>query len=174
LVWYYSFSLISIIAIICLVLTLRTLLGLNFEFNHKKYNYQAFLYLILGITFVILIKFFAHTPSAYINALLNLSADKFSWLITIGLWNVVLEEFLFRGLLWMILSKWMLDNDKILITQASLFWLVHMNLIIGPSFGIYAFIIGLWVGYLALSSKSLIPGTITHFVWNIMANLITT
>ena len=173
LILYFGFSLVSIIAVICLVLTLRVLFGHMLELNDREHNYQAFLYVALGIAPVILIKLFTDEPSAYINSFLNLRANKFFWLITTVLWNVVIEEFLFRGLLWMILRKWMFDNEKILITQTLLFWFVHLNLIAGAAFGISAFLVGLWVGYLTLRSKSLIPGTITHFVWNITSILMT-
>ena len=172
LVLYFGFSLMSVIATVCLILTIKSLLRYMFELNEGK-NYQAFLYVALGVAPVILIKLFTHAPSAYINSFLNLNTDQFSWIITIGLWNVVFEEFLFRGLLWMVLSKWMFDNNKIIITQAFLFWLVHLNLITRPFFGIHVFLFGLWVSYLTLRSKSLIPSTITHFVWNITADLMT-
>ena len=170
---YFGISLIGIVTFICLVLTLRVSLRYMFEFNNKEHNYQAFLYVALGIAPVILLKLFAHNPSTYINSFRDLSSDKLYWIIIMGLWNVVFEEFLFRGLLWMILSRWMFDTKKIIITQAFLFWLVHLNLIVRPYFGINAFLFGLWLGYLTLRSKSLIPGTLAHFVWNITANLIT-
>jgi membrane protease YdiL (CAAX protease family) len=82
------------------------------------------------------------------------------------------EELLFRGLLWMFLEKLKLSGLKILFIQALLFWIVHLNTTSRAPFWVLLPPFGLWLGFLVLRSKSLIPSISTHFVYNLIAYLI--
>ena len=78
---------------------------------------------------------------------------------------IVVEEFLFRGLLWKLLQDFELSENKIIFIQAFLFWLCHfyLNPIV---FWIFLPLISIMLGYLRLRSKSITPGIFLHFLHN--------
>ena len=84
------------------------------------------------------------------------------------------EEFLFRGLLWMILRRLKWKEFWILIFQLVLFMISHLQYSIsnpiffwiGTSGG------GLIFGIMAWRSKSLTPSTITHFFYNVLVDIL--
>lgn len=82
------------------------------------------------------------------------------------------EEFMFRGVVFWYLLKWLKDgrNEKKAfiianLLQAFLFGVFHMNLIQGT----YAMVIGITLGYLAYLYKSVIPAIIAHMTNNILS-----
>ena len=84
------------------------------------------------------------------------------------------EELIFRGVVFYYARRAVsgMKNAKAAfwianIFQARLFGLYHMNLVQG----IYAFIIGLALGYLCQRYRSVIPGMLAHLVFNGMSTL---
>jgi membrane protease YdiL (CAAX protease family) len=168
----FGLSFIGMVAILCVVLTVRTFFIKRFALNNSRNNYRTIIvFILLGTVPVIVLKLLVRELSTYLNPYMALSASEIFMIVAVILWGVIIEEILFRGALWMLLTKWNFSNKKIVITQAFMFWLVHLNYISGASFGIVIFLIGLWFGFLVLRSKSLVPSTITHFVWNVMSDL---
>jgi membrane protease YdiL (CAAX protease family) len=64
-----------------------------------------------------------------------------------------------------------LSGLKILFVQALLFWIVHLNSTSRTFFWVLLPLLGLWLGFLVLRSKSLIPSISTHFVYNFIVYL---
>ncbi|MGN1175800.1 MAG: type II CAAX prenyl endopeptidase Rce1 family protein [Roseburia sp.] len=84
------------------------------------------------------------------------------------LYSVILgpvnEELLFRGVslshLHKAMSFWLAN-----IIQAALFGIFHMNMLQG----IYAFVLGLFLGYLCKISNSIFPSMLLHIIYNFLA-----
>lgn len=95
------------------------------------------------------------------------------WMLTSRLWGVIYEEMVFRGILWMVLEKLKINEKNILIIQAFLFWLAHIENASKLSFWLVVPLASLWFGYLVLRSKSLTPSTISHFAYNFTAAVVT-
>jgi membrane protease YdiL (CAAX protease family) len=127
---------------------------------------------ILGVVPVLLLRLLANEPSLFIKNLFILNGIRIFLLIFRTLFFVLYEELLFRGLLWMYLEKLKLSDLKILFVQALLFWIVHLNQMSSASFWVLLPLLGLWLGFLVLRSKSLIPSISTHFVYNFIVYLI--
>ena len=79
----------------------------------------------------------------------------------------ILEELIFRGLI-LSLSRKFLPFLAADIIQAGLFGIYHMNLVKG----IYAFVLGLFIGYLVKCTGSVIYGICFHVVFNLTGLLI--
>ncbi|TYQ17685.1 UNVERIFIED_CONTAM: hypothetical protein Cloal_0043 [Acetivibrio alkalicellulosi] len=82
-------------------------------------------------------------------------------LISIGILAPLLEEIVFRGLIFSELRK----NTNIIITiliQALLFGIVHLN----PVQSTYAFFLGIFLGFLYVWTKSIWAPVIVHIVFN--------
>lgn len=85
----------------------------------------------------------------------------------------VIEEFIFRGFLWGCLRKTGMADKWILVIQAGLFWVAHINYIDrGYSFWVALPVGGLALGLVAWQSKSIVTSMITHSVVNAMAYII--
>jgi membrane protease YdiL (CAAX protease family) len=129
------------------------------------------LFTILGILPVLLIRLPVDNLSEHINEFVKFRLDWLLWIFIGGLWGVLYEEILFRGVLWMILRDRGYSETKILVVQAALFWLAHLNLISRSSFWVILPLFSLWLGFLVLRSKSLTPSTWVHFIYNLSVNL---
>ncbi|RJP50847.1 MAG: CPBP family intramembrane metalloprotease [Anaerolineaceae bacterium] len=97
-----------------------------------------------------------------------------AWIIVFGLWGVVFEEMLFRGMFWSFLRERNFGDGKILIIQAVVFWICHLNLISRSSFWFGLPLMSLWLGFLVKRYKSLTPSTITHFAYNFISVIMRT
>jgi membrane protease YdiL (CAAX protease family) len=81
--------------------------------------------------------------------------------------TVIIEEPVFRGFLWGVLRKQNWSESKILLFQAFLFWISHGYYVNSPlTFWVALPLFSLWLGYLALKSKSVIPPMIAHGIFN--------
>ncbi len=88
--------------------------------------------------------------------------------------NVVFEEFLFRGILWMYLKDFGLEAKKIIIVQGILFWISHYDTLISGKTILFLFIIpllALLLGVIVHKSKSLAPSIVGHFIYNLSINI---
>lgn len=89
------------------------------------------------------------------------------WVLYIGLAPGICEELLFRGLIMRrMLRRW---GPVTSITLSSvLFALAHFD----PPAVALAFVVGLWQGYLAWRTGSILPSMATHFAINSVWNLV--
>lgn len=79
--------------------------------------------------------------------------------------QIVIEEVIFRGALWVLLVKLNLNPWKIILIQGILFTIAHLDFISAPHLNIvWTLWIGIWLGIIVWHSKSLAPSTLTHFV----------
>lgn len=80
---------------------------------------------------------------------------------------IVVEEVLFRGMLWMFLRHINLSEVKILILQAIIFWLSHVN---AANDLIFFWLLipaaSIFLGIIVWRSKSITPSTIAHTLIN--------
>ncbi|MGD0094325.1 MAG: CPBP family glutamic-type intramembrane protease [Planctomycetota bacterium] len=79
----------------------------------------------------------------------------------------IFEEVFFRGLVQGSLEKIMTGREALLV-QAVVFAIAHLN---AAGFFTYLVFMGLYLGWLRRSSKSLIPGMLVHFSHNLIALL---
>jgi membrane protease YdiL (CAAX protease family) len=98
---------------------------------------------------------------------LSVKQESIYLIIVSRLWSVVYEEMLFRGMLWMMLKNLTNSNWKVLFIQGFIFWIAHFSYLPRLSFWISVPLSGLWFGLLLWRSKSLTPGTIVHFIYNL-------
>ncbi|SNU04957.1 hypothetical protein SAMN06297422_10281 [Lachnospiraceae bacterium] len=111
-----------------------------------------------GVLFL-LSKLFPNTMESY-NTMMNemLGESTVLFIITAVFMAPVIEELVFRGLILHYCSGFMAAN----LIQALLFGLYHGNVIQG----IYAFIFGLLLGFIAIKTDSLIIGMLLHMIIN--------
>jgi membrane protease YdiL (CAAX protease family) len=168
----FGLSLLGIAAGVSVISIFNLLRTRNLIFDNKYKSVSTILIAAIGITPVILWRLLLHDLPFYIDGYFKLSASEVFGLIVLRTWGTVYEEMLFRGMLWMILSKWKFSNSIIVLTQALLFWVVHANSVSGFSFWVTLPIFSLWLGFLVVRSKSLVPSTIAHLAYNFTAALI--
>lgn len=78
---------------------------------------------------------------------------------------LLIEEFIFRGLLWKFLQGFNLSKNKIIFIQALLFWLCHFYYYADAAF--FWFSLPLWsllLGYLTSKTKSITFSLYLHFL----------
>ncbi len=82
----------------------------------------------------------------------------------------VLEEVIYRGLLWMVLRNWGLSEPRTWLLTSALFWVSHINYVLDPPFNFWMFIpaVSLLLGYIILRSKSLTASALTHVLANVL------
>ncbi len=87
---------------------------------------------------------------------------------------VVIEEVVFRGLLWSYLRDQGFTDSKIIYAQAFLFWLAHLAQNWNQPFMLWFWTVwtAFWLGFLVKRSKSLTPSVIGHFLANLFSLLI--
>jgi membrane protease YdiL (CAAX protease family) len=172
---YFGLSLLGIISALSALLIFKLLRKQQLIFDfHQKFGVIVSISALglLPIFLLGLLALLAHIPSLYMQGFLKLSTGAILRLVTLSIWGVVYEEMVFRGMLWMILRKLKLNDNMVIVVQALLFWIAHARLTSGSSFWINLPIFSLWVGFLVLKSKSLMPSTITHLVYNLTVTII--
>lgn len=149
------------------------ILYLIVEFQKKRLEFHQsfFITRIIGIIFCIFI------PLVLFALIRNkgFEIEKLEgFVINAGLFGVVFEEFLFRGLLWKCLRNLGMEEYKIVVTQAILFWLAHYNLLLAGSLSFWTTIplLGIVLGILVFRSKSLTSSIVAHFLYNLFVSFI--
>jgi membrane protease YdiL (CAAX protease family) len=80
------------------------------------------------------------------------------------------EEMVFRGFLWGYLKKFGFDERKILIIQAGLFWLAHLNYFEKKyTFWVIVPLMGIVMGLIVWRSRTLSSSILLHAVYNTMS-----
>jgi len=92
----------------------------------------------------------------------------------LNFFGTVFEEFLFRGLLWMFLLNRGMNDRKIILLQAFLFWFAHYSIIFD---GWYAFwisfpFVSIMLGILVYRTKSITVSTIAHLFYNFLVGFL--
>ncbi len=82
--------------------------------------------------------------------------------------NVVTEEVVFRGLLWMFLKNLRWADGPIVGLQATVFWLAHAQYLFTDPIGFWVIvpILSLALGVIVWKTRSLTAGTIAHVCMN--------
>ncbi|NLF43251.1 MAG: CPBP family intramembrane metalloprotease [Bacteroidales bacterium] len=81
--------------------------------------------------------------------------------ITVGIMGPLIEEVFFRGLVYSELRK-VLNAPAVIVIQAFLFAVYHMNLVQG----LYAFVIGVVLGIVVYKTGSIWPAIVIHVSFN--------
>jgi membrane protease YdiL (CAAX protease family) len=163
-------SILGVISGAGTVFVLSFFIKQEFRFD-KGATKSVFVTTMIGLIPVVLLRMSIH-GSFSANQILESNNYDLGWIFASRLWGVVYEEMLFRGLLWMALTGLKFEDKTILLVQAFLFWVAHINRLPALSFWTTIPLSGLWFGFLVLRSKSLTPSTVTHFVYNFTAALI--
>ena len=81
----------------------------------------------------------------------------------------VIEEVIFRGLLWMDLEALGWHHLRIVIVQALLFWILHMKYVLSDPvlFWLQLPLSGVFYGFLVWRYKSISPSSIAHILFNL-------
>lgn len=165
-----------LIAIIMMVLMRRK--NINFE----KTKVDTYVWLLKGFAIGIILSFvFAIPRYIELEEQIQQSLHNYDYLIVFFLISFLtqlvhaslIEEFLFRGFLWGCLKKIGVKDRWILVIQAVLFWIAHINYIDrGYSFWIVVPMSALVLGLLVWKSRSITTSMITHSVLNAMTFII--
>lgn len=100
----------------------------------------------------------------------------FSGILITNLAVIIFEEVLFRGALWACVRSLGLSEQAAFYTQAVFFWISHHGFLLFPNpylFWVSVPILAILLGLMTWRSKSLVPSTISHFLFN-FTNLIIT
>lgn len=89
------------------------------------------------------------------------------YVISIAVLPALFEEFAFRGVSLGLLRKY--GDTFAIVASSVLFGLIHANIYQIP----FAFVGGLYFGYLIIKTNSLLPGIIMHFINNLFCSMIT-
>lgn len=89
------------------------------------------------------------------------------YVIAISVLPALFEEFAFRGVILGLLRKY--GDAFAVVTSSILFGLMHANIYQIP----FAFVGGLYFGYLVIKTNSLLPGIIMHFINNLSCSMVT-
>jgi membrane protease YdiL (CAAX protease family) len=161
-------SVMGIAAVAASMAVMAVLPSLKTEHNRKRNFFYTIFFILIGIIPELLFKMLLTDIDQNYKFFSGLSIGTIIAINSITLWNVLFEELLFRSILWKILNDWKFSNNKIILIQAFLFWLVHFRF---TAFGLAVLVFGVWAGFLTLRSKSLTPSIATHFVHNITSRL---
>lgn len=164
----FGLSLTGIIAIACSLTIAKAWFNSKFELNQRRNFSHILLFISIGIIPEVLLKLSFRELYRDYKFLFELSIGTIFVITSITLWNVMVEEMLFRSILWKLLNDWKFSDKKIILIQAFLFWLVHFRF---TAFGLPVLVFGVWVGFLTLRSKSLTPAIATHFFHNVTSSL---
>jgi hypothetical protein len=166
---YLPFPARVVICLVILFISLLLWLGLLKFGGGPKNKGQTIILIVVLLIPSILTTFRAEPPlnwaiieSMILNAALN--AD---------LSQVVIEEVIFRGLLWMFLADLNLRTLYIILIQALLFWLAHsFYLSSNPiTFWVYMPFHSILLGIIVWRSKSISASSIGHFLINVVVSL---
>lgn len=171
--FYYWGTYLEIILLVALLFGYVFLISKDFVFikdetsSHTSVLFLAFLgavgpLLLLGTPYY----------SSHFQGLFLLSMEESVWIIATRLSTALYEVILFWGISSIFLNKWKVHIIGIFIIQVFSFWLAYINLYPSSIFWVTAPLMGLWLGFTTSYSKSLTPGVITFFTYNlIMATL---
>jgi membrane protease YdiL (CAAX protease family) len=85
---------------------------------------------------------------------------------------ILVEELLFRGILWMFLKNLKLSEWIIVFVQAALFWLFHVYYVFTDPvhFWVTIPIISVALGVMTWYSRSITPALLAHFLYNAISS----
>jgi membrane protease YdiL (CAAX protease family) len=159
--WDFKSALISVALIFMSILYLWG----QYNFRDAQPNLSRTIFLVsiaflLGILFII--DFISFSK-------INLA---FQWLI-IDIPLVIVEEVVFRGMLWMFLKKLNFSEYKIVILQAIFFWISHVYFAseIPVSFWVITPIMSIILGVSVWSTRSITSSIFVHVLFNIWWSL---
>ncbi|WP_298844321.1 CPBP family intramembrane glutamic endopeptidase [Clostridium sp.] len=156
-----------------IIVLVKLLSNRSNEKNHKPYlNGMKFFYVALMIVAFRLI--FDNSlifwvsgismPSFINEAFDEITVSPIILIISVIIIAPIYEEIIFRGILLKGMSK-KINPAIAIVISALLFGIVHMNI---PQ-GVNAFLLGLVLGFIYLSSKSIYLSIFAHFINNILA-----
>jgi membrane protease YdiL (CAAX protease family) len=124
---------------------------------------------VLRVTCLILIAFFLCLILLRDALNLNMVRSAVYWFLILFPPAAVVEEFTFRGLLWMFLKNLGWAEGWIVIVQAVLFWLAHTEYLLTNPVAFWAVvpIQSLALGLIAWRTRSITPSTIAHICINV-------
>lgn len=100
--------------------------------------------------------------------------DIFNSAFKANITQVVIEEFVFRGMLWMFLRNFNLEGGPVIIIQAFLFWFIHQFYFFSNPvvFWIYLPVQSIFYGIIVWRAKSITPSFWAHFLNNLIVILL--
>lgn len=146
-------------ALISIYLFVYLFIHINQKYKHvnatKSNRWQILMTLIIGFFLILLIN-----RDTKIGLAIHWSIVRMPF--------VVIEEIIFRGLLWMFLKFLGWTTPKIIVLQAILFWLFHAYyMFVFPIlFWIIIPIMSIILGIMVWRYKSITPSTIVHILFN--------
>ncbi|MCR5341059.1 MAG: CPBP family intramembrane metalloprotease [Saccharofermentans sp.] len=122
------------------------------------------LYFVISGLFIVADKAFPSVMEHY-NELMKISSLGTNVFITViygYLLGPATEELCFRGVMQGLLHKSNMSYMPVIVIQGLLFGIMHMNLVQG----VYAFVLGMVLGYIRYKYKTLILSVAAHIVFN--------
>lgn len=146
-------------------------------FTHLFKSYRFYIIIFLGIAcqfmvssfLIIITPLFKTTMKEYSDLIDNAIGNNVPWLLMLTIFVIapIAEEVIFRGLILNYASTIMPVAFAIL-TQAFLFSVFHSNIVQQ----VYAFILGLLLGYIAYTMKSIVSTILLHISINLSTLLL--
>lgn len=85
----------------------------------------------------------------------------------------IFEEVIYRGILWMLLTSINISGYRLVMIQAVLFWLSHVNYLFQPiAFWFYMPFLGIVLGMMVWRTKTITASITGHFMYNWLAALL--
>jgi uncharacterized protein len=146
-----------------------SLLSKNPKFADTEFSLKTILLGVLGVL-VVLIYFWTQADALAYQGKIDIG----SAISRANTPLVFFEEFIFRGILWMMLRKIGLGERWILFIQAVLFGLAHFYFFF--YYPVFLFVVipilGILFGAMVYRSRSIFPSLMFHFVINVISNLL--
>ncbi len=138
----------------------------RFEYSHPKY-WQVFLFILLFLTPDALIMVLTGKYPNLQDEVMVLQA-----VFTANLPLVIFEEVIYRGMLWAFLKNLNLKDNLIILAQALLFWMAHIDSISKPAtFWLLLPTSSILLGLVVWRSKSITFSTVVHSLHNLLISL---
>ncbi len=163
---------IGIFPITCALLISIAYQAKKFTFESPNTNDKKVKYLILLIVVPLLYPIYsAFAGGNSINW--NVGLLIFTTLYDGLLFLIVFEEILFRALFWRFLENFGLNETKIVVIQALLFWVAHYSYINSIySFWVSIPFVSLLFGIIVRRSKSITYSLMAHFLYNLIVTML--
>ena len=142
---------------------------LQFEYVSSRFRQTSlFILIILAPQFIRLIIIILRGSLTLPDAKTIIEA-----VYTASFTNVIFEEVVYRGLLWMFLARAGLKGHQIIVTQAIFFWLSHLYYFNSNPIAFWFFLpfVSIMLGIIVLRSKKILPSIVGHFLYNFLATL---
>jgi len=168
---YYSPTVFAIIIILITIRMIQELRDGQLNFGTVAPNYSRVIFLFGIGLFTLILLYVIRLFTKGVNG--NGPGSLLLSMYNASLPEVVVEEVIYRGMLWMFLRALNITDTRILYIQTFLFWFSHLYYFSIPfTFWFWLPLSSLWFGILVWRSKSITTSTTAHYLYNLVAYIL--